>query len=500
MASRVVVWQNVFMASLPRLQVAPAQAPATVGRYELLGTLGSGGMATVYRARDPLLHVTRAVKVLYREAVADSALRTRFLAEARTLSRLIHPNILRVYEVGEDDGRCWFSMDLVEEGSVQSRIEREGPFSALQSLDLVFQVLCALGAAHQAGIVHRDVKPHNILLRGDGTALLGDFGSARRAVQMLTHTGDVIGTIGYMAPEQRNDPRSAGPASDIYGIGAALYALATGRAPLGLFEGQLDAPHLARLHPEVREIIRNATRYRPEHRFPSARHMAVAVARAADRLTGAEGPEAARTRWIARFDLLLETCARFSLPPEDAPRPTAPSGSAAVAPVRTRSPAEERQETPSPAPVPGPNVARTHTPDAKRRGMVETITNAVASWFGGGAAEARNGAVGVWEGRVGGVLPMRLELDAADGDRLVGWAVTTGLRGQVVTRVQGYFARATHSLELEEISDRPDRGRYSGTIRGNALEGSFLPLDPEARTMRFTLTRRSDGPRRSEPE
>lgn len=450
-------------------------------------------MAVVYRAWDPLLNVFRAVKVLHGEAAAHPMLRQRFITEASTLTRLVHPNVLRIYDVGEEGTRCWYAMDLVEEGALQRRIETQGAMSAAEALKVVFQILQALGAAHRCGIIHRDVKPANVLLRSDGTVLLGDFGSARQAINAeLTRTGDVLGTIGYMAPEQRADSKSAGPVADIYAVGATLYGLVTGRAPLGLFEGEIDSGPLSKLHPDVREIIRNATRYRPEHRYPTARHMALDVAKSYDNINGLQGAESARQRWMARFDLLIESSTPGSQPPSSA-TPTEPSLRNAYevprAPERTYSArgAQVREALPkTPQPVTrveGGLVLRAWT------WMRDLIDRWLVAPKGVPAALPQGNVLGAWDGKVADLLPLRIEIEKQVGPVIEGWAVTTGLRGQVVTRVEGRFDDATSSFEVEEKSERPDRGRYIGTLKDGRLEGDFLPVDRSARAMPFWLTR-----------
>lgn len=448
-------------------------------------------MAVVYRAWDPLLNVFRAVKVLHGEAAAHPMLRQRFITEASTLTRLVHPNVLRIYDVGEEGTRCWYAMDLVEEGALQRHIETNGPMSAADALKIVFQILQALGAAHRCGIIHRDVKPANVLLRADGTVLLGDFGSARQAINAeLTRTGDVLGTIGYMAPEQRADSKSAGPVADIYAVGATLFGLVTGRAPLGLFEGEIDSGPLSKLHPDVREIIRNATRYRPEHRYPSARHMALDVAKSYDRINGLEGADSARQRWMARFDLLIESSTPGSQPPSSA-TPTEPSLRNAYevprAPERTYSArgAQVREalpRTPEPAPPAQPSA------------LVRALTwlrDAIDRWLAAPKkiTKVENSLVGAWDGKVADLLPLRIEVDKHAGPLIEGWAVTTGLRGQVVTRVEGRFDEAKSTFEVEEKGERPDRGRYIGALTNGRLVGEFHPVDRSARALPFSLGR-----------
>lgn len=485
----------VSMSSLPRVEVSTTTVPANLGRYEVLEPLGSGGMAVVYRAWDPLLQIHRAIKVLHEEAVSHRTLRKRFMTEASTLTRLVHPNVLRIYEVGEDDGRCWYAMDLIEEGTLQRRLEREGPLPATEALHITFQVLQALGSAHKAQIVHRDIKPHNILLRGDGTALLADFGSARQeAVMDLTRTGDVLGTIGYMAPEHRADARGAGPAADIYAVGATLFGLVTGRPPLGLFEGEIDALFLARLHSEVREVLRSATRYRPEHRYPTARHMALEVARAYDRIVGLSGSEAARQRWMARFDLLMDTAGLTSSPPGMLEPIHAAELDRVVAPQRafdgTGRPVEREISTPAPkrrktVEAPAPSAFAS---------MWASARGAVSSLFASPAPNPPAGPIGVWEGRIADLLPVRIEVEATRDGRFGGWVVTTGMRGPVVTRLEGTWSADRATLDLTEVTERPDRGRYMALLRNGALEGRFQSAEPGARALPFTLTRAKDAP------
>jgi serine/threonine protein kinase len=513
------------MSSLPHLEATETPAPEKLGRYEILAPLGTGGMAVVYRARDTATGVERAVKLLHSEAASHKGLRQRFLGEARTMAQFVHPNILRIFEVGVDhDGgadRCWYAMELIESGTVQKHLDTEGPFEPLRALKIVFDVLQALGAAHAAGVVHRDVKPQNMLMREDGTTMLGDFGSARQAVASeLTRTGDMLGTIGYMAPEQRNDARGASQATDIYAVGASLFGLITGRPPLGLFEGELDKLFLARLPAEVRQILRNATRYSPENRYASAREMAIDVARTHDRLTavavGADAPEgaAAEIVWMARFDDLLSSCVpdleteesptRAEYVPPRPPRPPQPvkvrrtstSAPSAVRPPEGKVMVKRARTTPSLPPV---------APKPPAKPLAALWANVVAAGsalFGLGTPPANQplAAVnadlkGTWEGRVADVLPLRIELEEVSATRIAGWGVTTGLRGEVVTRIVGQFEG--DALVLHEMSERADRGIYTGRVDGDAIVGEFRAIVDGAPPMGFRLERsakpRTDG-------
>ncbi|MCA9573329.1 MAG: serine/threonine protein kinase, partial [Myxococcales bacterium] len=156
-----------------------AAEPIDNGRYRLVELLGTGGMASVYRAWDTRLSAWRAVKVLQPRAAASASIRSRFEDEARAMARLQHRNVLTVHDYGFDGDRPWIAMELVPGGSLMDLVAREGPLRPGLATDVMAQVLDALELAHASHVVHRDVKPHNILLTADGTPLLGDFGVAR---------------------------------------------------------------------------------------------------------------------------------------------------------------------------------------------------------------------------------------------------------------------------------------------------------------------------------
>jgi len=198
------------------------------GRYSLDRGLGRGGMAAVHLARDTVLDRPVAVKLLTRED--DPELRARFLREGRLAAGLSHPNVVRVYDTGEDGGRPYIVMEYVEGRSLAELAagERLDPEDVAS---LGRQACAGLAHAHEAGIVHRDVKPQNLLLRHDGQLKVADFGIARGATgATITEVGTLLGTAGYMAPELvAGEP--ATPASDLYALGAVLYELLTGRPP-----------------------------------------------------------------------------------------------------------------------------------------------------------------------------------------------------------------------------------------------------------------------------
>jgi serine/threonine protein kinase len=206
--------------------------PGRLGDYELLAELGQGGMGKVFKARQVSVGREVAVKLLLTGPWASPAEVRRFLQEARALGNLDHPNIVPVYDRGEHDGRHWFSMKYVEGGSLARRA-REFRSDPRRAAEFVAAAARAVAHAHARGILHRDLKPGNILVDRDGQPLVTDFGLAKwvQESESLTPTGAVIGTPGYMAPEQLLGGTAVTAAADVYGLGAVLYHLLTGRAP-----------------------------------------------------------------------------------------------------------------------------------------------------------------------------------------------------------------------------------------------------------------------------
>jgi serine/threonine protein kinase len=196
-------------------------------RYRLERPLGHGGMASVFAARDTGLDRAVAVKLLAENLAGDEELRKRFLREARLAARLSHPNVVSVFDAGEDDGRPYIVMELVEGKTLAER----GRMPPEDARALAVQAARGLAHAHDAGLIHRDIKPGNLLVRVDGTLKIADFGIARAAeMTALTQAGTVLGTAAYLAPEQALGEQVT-PASDVYSLGAVLYELLTGRPP-----------------------------------------------------------------------------------------------------------------------------------------------------------------------------------------------------------------------------------------------------------------------------
>jgi serine/threonine protein kinase len=273
--------------------------PAEVAGYEILGELGRGGQAVVWKARDPRLQCLVALKQVLPGA-ADPAQRQRFEAEAQVIAALAHPHIVRVLAAGEERGLPWFAMEYVEGGSLERRVGRI-PQEPLASARLLLLLARAVHAAHRAGVVHRDLKPGNVLLAppADEPALncawgcpkISDFGLARRlsTAADLTRTGSILGTLGYMAPEQAGGSEAAGPAADVYALGAILYRLLTGRVPfrgndlfavLDELRSQPPEPP-SRLAPgipaDLEAVCLKCLAKRPEDRFVPAAELAAAL-------------------------------------------------------------------------------------------------------------------------------------------------------------------------------------------------------------------------------
>src|SRR6266446_5861888 len=203
------------------------------GDYELLEEIGRGGQGVVYRARQKSLNRTVALKVIGLGPWATEAHLKRFRREAEAAARLDHPSIVPIHEVGERDGLCYFSMNFVEGGQLD-QVVRDTPMSTRQAAELIATVARTVHYAHEHGILHRDIKPGNILLDKHGEPHLTDFGLARlvETESTVTRTKEVLGTPSYMAPEQAvGETKKLTSAADVYGLGAVLYQLLTGQPP-----------------------------------------------------------------------------------------------------------------------------------------------------------------------------------------------------------------------------------------------------------------------------
>ena len=209
----------------------PTQGVSFGGRYELLSRIAIGGMGEVWEATDHVIGRTVAIKILKDEYMGDPGFLERFRAEARHAALVNHEGIASVFDYGEENGSAFLVMELVPGEALSTILERDGALSADKTLDIVAQTASALQAAHAAGLVHRDIKPGNLLITPDGRVKITDFGIARIADQVpLTATGQVMGTVQYLSPEQASG-HAASPATDVYSLGIVAYECLAGKRP-----------------------------------------------------------------------------------------------------------------------------------------------------------------------------------------------------------------------------------------------------------------------------
>jgi serine/threonine-protein kinase len=224
--------QATFSTDPGPIERTPSETTVVTG-YEILGELGRGGMGVVYKARQIRLKRLVALKLVLAGPHAGPAHLARFQLEAQAAARLQHPHVVQVYEIGEQDGRSYFSLEFVEGGSLAQKLAA-GPLSAEAAARLLVTLAGTIHFAHQHGVIHRDLKPANVLLTADDTAKVADFGLAKQLDSDAGHTqsGALLGTPSYMAPEQaRGQVQAIGPATDVYALGAILYECLTGRPP-----------------------------------------------------------------------------------------------------------------------------------------------------------------------------------------------------------------------------------------------------------------------------
>src|SRR5919112_1736186 len=200
-------------------------------RYTLVQPLGSGGMAEVYLAHDEVLDRAVALKILRNQYADDEEFVERFRREAQSAASLSHPNIVSIYDRGRsEDGAYYIAMEHVQRGTLKDRIKRDGALAPDVATGVALQIADALQVAHENGVIHRDIKPQNVLVTRTGDVKVTDFGIARAASSPLTQTSAVLGTAGYMSPEQAMG-QSVGPQSDLYSLGVVLYEMLTGELP-----------------------------------------------------------------------------------------------------------------------------------------------------------------------------------------------------------------------------------------------------------------------------
>ena len=255
------------------------------GRYELIERVGGGGMALVYKAKDTLLHRHVAVKVLRQQYVHDEEFIRRFRREAQSAASLSHPNVVSIYDVGQDGDTHFIVMEYIEGSNLNDIIKAQAPLQPAEAVHIATQICDALEHAHANGIIHRDIKPHNILIGKNGRVKVTDFGIARAiTTSTITQTGSVIGSVHYFSPEHAKGV-SAGEKSDLYSLGIVLYQMLTARLPfigespisvaLKHLQEPVEEPRVVNpmIPQSVENVILKSLRKRPEERYASAGEM-----------------------------------------------------------------------------------------------------------------------------------------------------------------------------------------------------------------------------------
>jgi tRNA A-37 threonylcarbamoyl transferase component Bud32 len=280
-----------YGSDLGTVEAEPGPGTA-IGGYIIIDVVARGGMGIVYRANQTHMNRVVALKVLPRHALEDEELVLRFIREARAAAELNHPNVVRIYDIGRDAGWIWYSMEYVSDRSLKTLIQEHGRLSTRVALDAALGCARALEAAEAHAIVHRDVKPDNLLVTKDGQVKLADLGLVRRELAAgsaeLTRQGDLLGTPSYMAPEQARDSRIADNRSDLWSLGATLYHALFGvppflaRSPLEtisrlLAEEVRYPPEMESLSRELRTTLRKLLEKDPRARFQTAREVVGAL-------------------------------------------------------------------------------------------------------------------------------------------------------------------------------------------------------------------------------
>jgi serine/threonine protein kinase len=252
--------------------------------YEIYGKLGEGGLGVVLKAKQTSMNRLVALKILHKRWLDDEEFKQRFLVEARLVGKLSHQNLIKVYDVGREEWKLYFSMEYVEGETIEQIIERDGEMGVAESVDLTIQVLRAIKYISRFDIVHCDIKPSNVMVTSDGVAKLGDFGFVKSNIEVeVTEEGSVLGTPDYISPEQAMG-KDVDWRSDIYSLGITLYHMLARRPP---FDGTVstimrshirdDLPNLREANPDVPEtllkVIKNMTAKSPKDRYPDIQEL-----------------------------------------------------------------------------------------------------------------------------------------------------------------------------------------------------------------------------------
>src|SRR5437870_640784 len=281
------------------------------GRYRILRKLGTGGMANVYLAEDEVLGRRVAIKILNDRHAGDDQFVERFRREAKNAASLSHPNIVSIYDRGEAEGTYYIAMEYLDGRSLKELIVARGPAPIQLAVDYARQILAAIRFAHRHGIVHRDIKPHNVLVDGEGRLKVTDFGIARAGASQMTEAGSIIGTAQYLSPEQaKGSP--VDQTSDLYSVGIVLYELLTGVVPFtGDTPVEIAMKHLsaipeppsakrAEIPRELDLVVMRALAKDPHERYQTAEEMDADLARVARGASVSPATEEAATAIISR--------------------------------------------------------------------------------------------------------------------------------------------------------------------------------------------------------
>ncbi|MGW4617515.1 Stk1 family PASTA domain-containing Ser/Thr kinase [Streptomyces sp. NPDC004592] len=425
------------------------------GRYRIDARIAVGGMATVYRAVDTRLDRVLALKVMHPALAADGSFVERFIREAKSVARLAHPNVVQVFDQGADGSYVYLAMEYVAGCTLRDVLRERGALQPRAALDILEPVLAALGAAHRAGFVHRDMKPENVLIGDDGRVKVADFGLVRAVNTVTSTTGAVLGTVSYLAPEQI-EHGTADPRVDVYACGVVLYEMLTGGKPhYGDSPAQVLYQHLNEdvpppsaavpgLSVELDDLVASATARDPRLR-PGDAVALLGQAREARGALTAEQLEAVPPQAITQEHDNAQD--RTSVVPRT---PVAPDAEARTAVINRTSRLE--------MPPPGPRAARHGRP---RRGVFAVVL-AVLVLFGVGT--------GVWyinSGQFTKVPPLLAKTEAEARDRLgqAGLEVKqvkhaysdTVTRGTVISSDPATGARIrSHDSVTLTVSDGPE--------------------------------------------
>lgn len=286
-----------------------AEGTVVDGRYRIQRRIGSGGMADVYSAEDSQLGREVAIKMLHRRFARDREFVERFRREASSAAALQHPNVVSVFDRGEFDGTYYIAMEFLPGKTLKEVIREEAPLDQLRAIDYAIQILQAGAFAHRRGVIHRDFKPHNVIVGPDGRLKVTDFGIARAGASEMTETGSIMGTAQYLSPEQAQGQR-VGAQSDLYSIGVIVYEMLTGRVPflgdsavsIALKHVGEQPPRLADLrpdvHPRLEQAVGRALLKDPAQRYASADEFIGALQEARRAIVSGEAGGGGTSTWV----------------------------------------------------------------------------------------------------------------------------------------------------------------------------------------------------------